>query len=170
MMQLMELIETIQNSAYETEDERADRLARLADEQDVDPETLYHIEESLDTLLSDGANEIGVNPDAEMADLVETFAPFLLGQEVDGEQLVAMSGGYETLRPVAVQGIAQMSAETATVAKYLYDIYRTEGYYEEAGIDPEANWAKLDDPIPVDGEPLGSSHVDAGDSLDSGGE
>lgn len=170
MMQFMELIETIQNSAYETEEERADRLARLADEQGVSPETLYYVEESLDTLLSDGASEIGVDPDAEIADLVETFAPLLLGQEVDGEQVVTMFGGYETVRPLAVQGIAQMSAETATLAKYLYDLYRTEGYYEEAGIDPEANWAKLDDPIPVDGETLESSPVGSGESLDFGGK
>lgn len=171
MMQIMELLETIQNSAYETDEERADRLATLADEQGVSPETLFYIEEELDTLFTNGAKEVDIDPDAWMADLVETFAPLLLGQEVDGQQLVTLFGGYDTLRPLAVQGLAEHSAQTATVAKYLYDLYRKEGYYEEAGLDPEANWAELDDPIPVGGETIQSAPVpDAEDLLDTGGQ
>lgn len=171
MMQILEFLESIQNSAYETDDERADRLAALADEQGVSPETLYYIEEELETLFTNGAKEADFDPDAWMADLVETFAPLLLGQEVDGRQLIAMFGGYETVCPLAVQGVAEHSAETAKIAKYLYDLYRKEGYYEEVGIDPEANWAEIDDPIPVGGETLRSTSIpDPDDLLDTGGQ
>ncbi|WP_157971600.1 hypothetical protein [Halorussus litoreus] len=161
----MELIETLQNSANETDEERADRLAVLADEQDVSPETLYHIEEELDTLFTDGATETDLDPDAWIADLAETFAPLLLGQDVEGEQLLAMFGGYETLQPLAVQGLVGASAETAAAAKYLYDLYRAEGYYEDAGIDPEANWAESDEPIQVVGEHVRNSAILDSDDL-----
>ncbi len=171
MMQIIELFETIQNSAYETDEERADRLADLADRQGVSPETLYHIEEELDSLLTDAVTEGDIDPDAQLADLLETFAPLLLGQEIDGRQLVSMFGGYDTLSPLAVQGIAECSPGTARVAKYLYDLYRTEGYYEEAGIDAEANWAELDEAVPITGESLeGIDLSDLGEPLDTGGK
>ncbi|WP_158055974.1 hypothetical protein [Halorussus halophilus] len=152
------LLETINGIATETDEEQFNRLTESAEKAECDPETLYDIERDLRRTFEHGTEEASVDPAEFGASLIDELA-MEFGLPMDGRAAVEAAGGTEAAVGLLVQSATTEAKAAATVVKFLYDTYRRNGFYTEAGIDPEANWAELDDPVSVVGEQIGSEEL-----------
>lgn len=148
---MYQLFQFLNETTSESIEEQHDRLTESAAEAGCDPETLFEIEQDIKDLSAVARAEIDADPEAEAAEAVNEIAA-TFGLPIDGEGAVEAAGGTETVVALLAQTLTARPQTSAILAKFAYDTYRRHGFYEEAGIDPEPNWARLDDPIPVVGQ------------------
>lgn len=155
---MQQLFELINDAANETAEERYQRLSESAENAGCDPETLFEIEEDISELSGVAREEIDADPAAKAAELIDELAQEL-GVPASGPAVVGLAGGNETITSLTTKALTAEPQASAILAKFVYDSYRRRGFYRETGIDPEANWARTDDPISVVGQHLQSDAI-----------
>jgi hypothetical protein len=127
-MNLDNALQTLQESAHETPEERANRLARTAAEHDVAEGTLYDVERDLRLAVRDEAEANRGRVDQTISQL-QAFAPMLGLHPEDAADLLTVDNGASVLGQVLVGN----PTDVARAIRRVDAVFREHGLYEELG-------------------------------------
>jgi response regulator RpfG family c-di-GMP phosphodiesterase len=126
-------LQTLQESAHETPEERANRLAQTATEHDVAEETLYDVERALRAAVREEAMAHSGRVDRTKAQL-QSLAPMLGLHPEDAADLLTVDNSASVMSQVLVGN----PTDTARAVRRVHAVFREHGLYEELGTpEPE---------------------------------
>lgn len=150
MFDLMTQAAMMATQAIETDEQRVERLEILAEETDVDENTLYDVEQELRGLARHRLDELEDEKQQQLDQLAQQAAPMVgvPGDEVD-DLLCILLAMHVVGRP----------ERAATIVAGLHDVFDRNGLYDEASVTAPAP-ELLQQPVEVDVNPAAVQEPD----------